>query len=287
MSSPRAKPTGRVILVTGCRSGFGLRFARDLAARGHTVFAGLRDLSTQGALVEATEGLAVHPVQLDVTVEAERRAVVEHMLAEHGRIDALINNAGVALGGFLEQVDADELQRVFSVNVFAVHALTNLVLPSMRERRAGKVVNISSMSGFMAFPGLGTYAASKFALEGLSEAWRHELALFGIDVYLVEPGAFRTDIWTRNRALCRRGYDPDSPYAPYVAKLDANFENLVDQRVRDPQPVSDLVVRLVEGRRQRLRHPIGPGTVERNLVKRFLPFAVVERVVKRLLMRDL
>lgn len=271
-----------VVLITGCRSGFGLGFAVEAGRRGHTVYAGLRDLDTATELLARSAGSDVRPVQLDVTIPAEREAVVARILEEQGRIDALVNNAGVALGGFLEQVDEDELRRVFDVNVFAAWALTCEVLPAMRERRTGRVVMISSASGLFALPGLGAYAASKHALEGMSEAWRHELAPFGIDVYLVEPGPYKTDIWTRNRTLARHARDP-GPYSELAERVDSRMDAQVQTIVRDPAEVVQRVVDLVDGPRRALRHPMGPGVTQRRLAK-LLPFGVVERMVRRRLL---
>lgn len=271
-----------MVLVTGCRSGFGLHIAVEAARRGHTVYAGLRDRETRGALVAAAGALDVRPVQLDITNAAERQGVVDAIVEEHGRVDGLVNNAGVALGGFLEQVEEDELRKVFDVNVFGTWALTRAVLPSMRAQRSGRIVMISSVSGIMALPGLGAYAGSKFALEGLSEAFRHELSLFGIDTYLVEPGAYRTDIWNRNRTVCRNADDPDSPWADWSERLDARFEAIVNRNVREPDEVVDLVCDLLSGPRRRLRHPIGPATTVRRLFK-LLPWRLLERRVRRTL----
>ncbi|MBA2320652.1 MAG: SDR family NAD(P)-dependent oxidoreductase, partial [Deltaproteobacteria bacterium] len=122
----------KVVLVTGCRSGFGLLTAVELARRGHVVYAGLRDPESAEALVGAAKGLVVRLVPLDVTRGDQREAVVEQILAEQGRIDVLVNNAGVALGGFLEDVDEDEFRQVFDTNVLAPWALTKAVLPTMR-----------------------------------------------------------------------------------------------------------------------------------------------------------
>lgn len=271
-----------MVLVTGCRSGFGLKIALDLAKRGHRVYAGLRDLASAPPALSAENLVAV---QLDVTDPGQRDTVVQQILAENGRLDVLVNNAGVALGGFLEQVEEDELRKVFDTNVFAPWALTRAALPAMREQKAGKVLMISSVSGIMAFPGLGTYASSKFALEGLSEAWRHELTRFGIDLYLIEPGAYDTDIWGRNRALCRRAREP-GPWLPYVERADQTFDAMVRRRMADPQEVVDLVARLVEGPRAGLRHPIGPGTRLRTLMKQHAPFWVLERIVGRVFFGD-
>lgn len=272
-----------VILVTGARSGFGKLAAITAARRGHTVYAGLRDLQTADEqLVPEARGLPVVPVQLDVASAADREAVVERILAEHGRIDGLVNNAGIALGGFLEQIDEDEIRRVFEVNVFGLWSLTKRVLPAMRAQGSGSIVMVSSMSGRMAFPGLGVYASSKHALEGMSEAWHHELRHFGIQVTLVEPGAYATDIWTRNRAICRNGKDPDSPYKPYADHLDTLFDRVVKRQVRDAQEVADVIADVLEGRRgRRLRIPMGSDAKLRLVLKRFAPEALVNGILHR------
>ena len=272
-----------VILVTGCRSGFGLSIAVAAARRGHTVYAGLRDLSTDGALREATTGLPVIPIQLDITDPTQRADAVARILREQGRIDALVNNAGIAVGGFLEMVDEDELRRVFETNVFATWALTRAVLPAMRAQKRGVIVQISSMSGRMALPGLGVYAASKHALEGLSEAWRHELRRFGVRVVLVEPGAYKTDIWTRNRTLTRRADDADSPYAHLVHRMDDRFRQLSERDAGDPMEVGEKVVDLCEADWSDLRFPMGKWARTRQLMLTLAPFPLLERALARMM----
>lgn len=253
------------------------------ARRGHTVYAGLRDLQTaEEQLVPQSRGLDITPVQLDVTKADEQQAVVERILAEQGRIDGLVNNAGIGLGGFLEDVEEDEIRRVFEVNVFGLWSLTKAVLPSMRAQRSGQIVMVSSMSGRMAFPGLGVYAASKHALEGMSEAWYHELRHWGIHVSLVEPGAYATDIWTRNRHICRNGKSPESPYKAYSEHLDVLFDRVVKRQVRDAQEVADEIGDLLEGKRpKRLRIPMGADAKFRVMLKRFAPERVINGILHR------
>src|SRR5262245_62016569 len=148
-----------VVLVTGCRSGFGLLLAEGAARRGHVVYAGLHDPTTGDELRRRTEGVTVHPLALDVTDAEPRREAIARILREQGRIDALVNNAGTPLGGFLEEVGEDELRRVFEVNFFGAWLLTREVLPAMREQQRGTIVMMSSRSGRSAFPALGTYAS--------------------------------------------------------------------------------------------------------------------------------
>ncbi|TNF36012.1 MAG: SDR family oxidoreductase [Deltaproteobacteria bacterium] len=270
----------KIVLVTGCRSGFGLHIARDAAKAGHTVYAGLRDPATGAELAAETQGLDVTPLALDVTDAAQREAAVARILADHGRLDALVNNAGVAVGGPLEMIDEDELRRVFEVNVFGLWALTRACLPAMRAAGRGRVINISSMSGRQALPLLGVYASSKFAVEGMSEAWRHELRPLGIDVVLVEPGAYRTDIFGRNRTVARRSLD-EPAYVPLVERIDALFSSTVDRTARDPREVSRLVTRLLTARAPKLRYALGPGTAVRNAALRLLPGRAIEAIIGR------
>ena len=272
-----------VVLITGCRSGFGLLTAVHAARQGHTVYAGLRDLETSGELMEAARGLTVHPIQLDVTSADERRDAVATILSKEGRIDALVNNAGVALGGFLEEVSDEEFRHVFEVNLFGLWALTKLVLPGMRERSKGVVINLSSISGRVAFPGLGVYAASKFALEGMSEAWRHELRNFGIRVVLVEPASYKTDIFGRNKKIADSHGGGASPYTILGERLEAYVDANVEQHAGEPMEVAIKIVDLLEQDRSSFRFPMGHRVGVRLFVSRYLPFSLTERLVDKLL----
>ncbi len=273
-----------IVLITGCRSGFGQHIALRAARAGHTVYAGLRDLRTADGLVAAAAGLPVHPIALDVCVDADRKAAVAHILAKHGRIDALINNAGVALGGPLEDLDEDELRHLFEVNFFGLWALTNLVLPGMRAQGSGIIENMSSISGRMALPGLGAYAASKHALEGMTEALRVEVAPFGVRVVLIEPGPYKTDILGRNRTLGRRATSPDSPYADLSRRAEALFTK-VSQTAEDPEEVAARCVDLLTEAAPALRHPMGKSARARILARWALPAAAFEGVMKLALSR--
>ncbi|MCO4747597.1 MAG: SDR family NAD(P)-dependent oxidoreductase [Proteobacteria bacterium] len=269
-----------IVLITGCRSGFGLHAAVEVARRGHTVYAGLRDLSTADALRTATEGLDVRPVQLDVTKPEERDSVVAEILAEHGRIDGLVNNAGIAIGGFVEEIEEDELRRVMEVNFFAIWALTSACLPAMRAQESGAIVNISSRSGVYALPVLGAYAASKWALEAMSESLRHEVRPFGIRVTLIEPGPYKTDIFDRPYAMGRNVGGPNSPYAQFMDKLNETV-NQSKASAHDPRDVARKIADLLEAPAPALRHPMGPGVVPSLLARRFLPFGLLERLIAK------
>lgn len=181
-----------VWFITGASRGFGLEIARAALSRGDSVVAAARDpLAVERALGEREQMLAV---PLDVTDEQQAQAAVDAALKRFGQIDVLVNNAGRGLLGAVEEASAEEVRSVFVVNVGGLLNVTRAVLPSMRARRSGRILNISSVGGFTAWSGgWGLYCATKFAVEGLSEAMHAELLPLGIRVILIEPGAFRTD----------------------------------------------------------------------------------------------
>jgi NAD(P)-dependent dehydrogenase (short-subunit alcohol dehydrogenase family) len=211
-----------VILVTGAASGIGRAAALRLAGAGHRVLAGDRRPDPLAELADAAAG-RLEPLPLDVadadSVEAVR-AEVERRTGGHG-LDVLVNNAGYALPGPLEALSEADLRAQFDTNVFGMLAVTRAFLPAMRERGAGRVVNVGSIMGRVTMPLLGAYIASKYAVAALTETLRMELAPFGVRVVLVEPGAVRSEF--RVRALERLApyRDPSSPYAAAVAGSDA------------------------------------------------------------------
>lgn len=181
-----------VWFITGASRGFGLEIAREALSRGDSVVATARNpQSVVDALPDAGDRLAA--VSLDVNDAAQARAAVDTAVERFGRIDVLVNNAGRGLLGAMEEVSDDEVRAVFDVNVFGLLSVTRAVLPQMRAQRSGLVINLSSVGGFVAWPGWGAYSATKFAVEAFSEAMTHELAPLGIRVIAVEPGPFRTD----------------------------------------------------------------------------------------------
>jgi len=196
-----------VALVTGASSGFGLHICLALAREGWRVIATMRNVQRSGELEHEARQAGVWPsidcMPLDVT---DRRAVertVRDIAARYGRIDALVNNAGFAVGGFIEDVPLEDWYRQMETNFFGTVAMTKAVLPVMRERRRGTIVNMSSVSGRMAFPGYAAYASSKFAVEGFTESLRLELKPLGIHAVLVEPGAYKTAIWDKGLGSIR------------------------------------------------------------------------------------
>lgn len=215
----------KVVLITGCSSGIGNATALRMAAAGWVVYATARKVDTLAPLVAA----GCRTLPLDVTDDASMRAAVETIEAEHGAIGVLINNAGYSQSGAVESVPLDKVRRQFETNVFGLLRLTQLCLPGMRKQRWGKVVNVGSMGGRLTFPGGGIYHATKYALEALSDALRFEVAGFGIDVVLVEPGLIKTgfaDAVSREMTDMAPANDPYGTFNRAVDKATADAYNV-------------------------------------------------------------
>lgn len=252
----------RVVLVTGASSGIGLACAELLPIYGFRVYPASRS----------------HPrFPLDVTSSDSVQRLVGDILAKEGRIDAVVNNAGIVIAGAVEEAAAEEAQRQFETNVVGVLRVTRAVLPCMRRQGGGHIVNVGSIGGLLAIPYQGLYSASKFALEGLSESLRMEVRPFGVQVSIVEPGDHRTAL-TRNRIMTAAS-TPDSPYA---ARRDRAIFRMAEDEQSGPDPtgVARVVLRILETSRPRLRYTTGPA-VQRAavLLKRIAPYALIERLM--------
>ncbi len=260
-----------IAAVTGASRGIGRATALELARRGYCVFALARaeDDLQQLAAEAAPGGLEVVPVVMDIADDASRRQAVAVILeATDGYgLDVLVNNAGYGQIGPIEEVSPEKLRRQFEVNVFGLHAFTQPFLAAMRERRRGRIVNVSSIAGRIVTPFMGAYSASKFALEAISDAMRLELSPFGVRVILIEPGPIRTSFGEASRATSEE--NPASPYARFLRKYDRarRGTNLFE---RSAETVARVIVRAVESRHPRPRYTITPpaklGTVGHRLV---------------------
>lgn len=226
--------TGAAVVITGASSGIGLDAALTLAARGWFVFAAVRSARDRRRLAALAGGRGLGdilcPIEVDVTDErvvAQSAQYVADYCARGGlRLCALVNNAGVAGGGPIEEVSLALLRRVMEVNLIGTAAMIQAHLPQLRANR-GRIINISSVSGRVASPFLGPYAASKFALEALSDALRVELRPWGVRVILIEPGPIRTPIWAKSEAATledRAALGNNSPYAALVPRVRATIE---------------------------------------------------------------
>ena len=247
-----------VVLITGCSSGFGKLAAIAFARRGDTVFASMRDTARAQALRDdaAAAGVAVEVVHLDVTDRASIESAVASIRAKAGRIDVLVNNAGIGAVAPTEEFEDDETLRVFDTNVFGVLRVTRAVAPVMREQHAGRIINVGSLAGIVASPFRGIYSASKAAVEAITDAMYYELHPFGIHVCVVEPGFFETSIGD-NRLKMRRDA-AGSPYAELFDRFEDASTKAPGGSVRaDPQAVADIIVEAATAEQPKRRYPVG------------------------------
>ena len=244
-----------VVLITGCSSGFGLQAALAFARNGDGVVATMRDLSRRGALDAAAqaEALSIELAPLDVTAPESFADAVADVVRKQGRLDVLINNAGINRIGAFEDTSEATLREVLEVNLFGPLLLVQSVLPVMREQGGGCIINLSSLSGVAGLPGDVSYTASKFALEGATEALRHEVDRWGIRVALVEAGLHATDIF----AQALGGPLPipaESPYRPLIEQRMTQLGARMGDAF-DPRLVGELLVEIAESDGARLRWP--------------------------------
>lgn len=266
----------QVVLVTGASSGIGEAAVRALLRAGYTVYAAARRIERMEAL--AHDGARL--LALDVTDDASLTDGVRKVLAEAGRIDVLVNNAGYGSYGSLEEVPLEEGRRQFEVNVFGLARLTQLVLPGMRQRRSGTIVNVSSMGGQFYEPLGAWYHATKFAVEGLSDSLRIELRPFGVRVVVIQPGSIRTE-WggiARDALLATSG---GGPYAKGARRV-AGILKLADRRGMgsSPEVVADAIVEAVQSPRPAPRYRVGTGAKPLLALRKVLPDRAFDLLVR-------
>jgi NAD(P)-dependent dehydrogenase (short-subunit alcohol dehydrogenase family) len=232
----------RVLLITGASSGFGRAFAQAALHAGHTVIGTVRSDAAKVEFEKLHTGRA-HGVILDVTDFAAIDAALKPAIERTGPVDVLVNNAGYGHEGTLEESPIEALQHQFNVNVFGAVAMIKAVLPSMRERRTGHIINITSMAGFATLPGIAYYSGSKFALEGISEVLAKEVQGLGVKVTAVAPGSFRTDWAGRSMVRTERSIaDYDAVFAPV-----RNARKAKDGKQRgDPSKAAQVLLELIE-----------------------------------------
>jgi NAD(P)-dependent dehydrogenase (short-subunit alcohol dehydrogenase family) len=282
----RRPEDSRSVLITGCSSGIGLETAVATARRGHRVIATMRDPSRDGPLRTAAgaAGVTLTVRALDVTRPETITAVVEEAEdGETGGVDVLVNNAGVGSAGFFEATTDADFHEQLRTNLFGALACTRAVLPGMRARGHGRVVNVSSVAGGSGAPVLSAYTASKFALEGWSECLAAEVRPFGIRVVVVQPGTFRTPIY---QAPHGDPADGAGPFARASHRVAVDLVAEVARRGGDPARVGAAVARIVDAPHPRFRHVVGWDARAELWAKRVLPADVHQRLTERLLWRQ-
>lgn len=271
-----------IALITGASSGFGMHASVALVKAGFQVIASMRDIARRGPLDKIASmyiaGGQMEVISLNVTSPSQIREAILSIIERHGRIDLLLNNAGYACGGFVEEISSEEWRKQFDVNVFGLIDVTRAVIPHMREQKSGRIINLSSISGRFGFPGLSPYAASKHAVEGFSESLRLEMLPFHVQVILIEPGSYRTSIW--EKGMQERRFDEASPYAAQMKQLLHHVESIVE-KAPAPDEVIATIVHAATTPKPRFRYPVGRGVALTIAAKNWLPWKWIERIVTK------
>ena len=285
--APSRNNPERVAVVTGASSGIGLLTSIELAKAKFHVIASMRDITRRSRLDEAAKSAGVTDRidiwALNVTNFEAMPEFVSQIIRDYKRIDVLINNAGFAVAGFIEDLALEEIRSQLETNFFGHVAMTKAVLPFMRQQRSGHIIMLSSIGGLTASPTLSSYSASKFALEGWTEALRLELNALGIKVVLVEPGSFQTDIWTRNAEIAKKARNGSSPNRERGERMRDRVQNL---HKKDPIVVARVIAGIAQDANPKLRYLVGNDARVQLWMKRVLPWKWHEKLIARVLKID-
>lgn len=275
------------VLITGASTGLGKESALYLAERGYRVYATVRDLESREPLMASARerNVQLSVLRLDVTDRDSIAGAVESVVNESGGIYGLVNNAGVGLRGYLEDLSDAEIRWVFESNVFGTMAVTKAVLPHMRRARRGRIVLISSVGGRIGSLGVSAYCASKFAQEGFGESLSMEVEPLGLRVILVEPGIVQTERWTTNRAVAQGALLPESPYYEWFRQSEKEADRLVRSSRTSPRDVAVAVHKALTVARPRLRYMVGRRARLAVALRRCLPGEWFERIYFGAVMR--
>lgn len=269
------KPENTVVLVTGASTGIGMACANHLAEKGYKVYGTSRDISKLN-----DPSFLFKPIELNIDESDSVKQAVKEILRNEDKIDVIVNNAGYALMGAVEDTSIEEAKKTFETNFFGILRLCNEVLPGMRKRKSGKIINISSIGGKMGLPFRGIYCASKFALEGMSESLRMELDPFGIKVIILEPGDTKTDI-NNTRVTAKQALN-GSPYND-LFNISRDIIHGDIKKGSPPHLIAKTIEKIITSRSPRLLYRV--GYTHQKLVipaKKILPPGLFEMIIKKL-----
>ena len=268
--------TSKAVLITGCSTGIGRATAEHLARSGHSVYATARRPES----IEDLKNAGCKTLALDVNDEASMSAAVRVLEEAEGAVGALVNNAGYSQSGALETIGLDDVRRQFETNVFGLLRMCQLVLPGMRRRGAGRIVNVSSMGGKLTFPGGGIYHATKYAVEAMSDAMRFEVQGFGIDVVVIEPGLIKTNF--AETAVGSVSHE-DGPYAEFNTAVSAAtagaYEGPLGRLGGGPEAVAKAIEKAITAKRPRARYPVTASARVLMTQRKLLPDRAWDAVV--------
>jgi NAD(P)-dependent dehydrogenase (short-subunit alcohol dehydrogenase family) len=267
-------------MVTGAGSGLGMECALSLAKRNYRVYGTVLN-AAEGSALETqahSRNVQVRALQMDVTQQSQVAAAVETMLQEAGSVHVLVQFAGLGLRGFFEDLSLEEIRHVYDVNVFGIMAVTQAVLPHMRAARSGRIVITSSVAGRMGSMSISGYSSSKFAVEGFAECLSQEVAPFGIQVSLLEPGLIYTPHFTVNRNRARRALDPNGPYYTWFCQHEKLVDDLLRTNKVTPSEIADVVFSILNAKRPNLRYLVGVKAKAVVNLRRYIPGELFERI---------
>ena len=253
----------KVWLITGCSTGFGRELAKQALAKGYQVAVASRNTNDVQDIVAAYPENAI-AIKLDVTVAAQIQEAVQTTLQKFGQIDVLVNNAGIGYFAAIEESEEEEVRKMFEINVFGLANMTQAVLPQMRKRRTGHILNVASIGGLRAFPGVGFYNATKFAVDGLSEALSKEVAPLGIKVTIIAPSGFRTD-WAGRSA--KDGESIIEDYATTAGKNKGDIRGYSGNQPGDPVRAAKAMILVTETENPPLRLLLGLAALKGARIK--------------------
>lgn len=268
----------KVALVTGASSGIGAATVRALAKSGWTTYATAR----QPASLATFAAQEIHTLQLDVTDEHSMSAAVQTVEAAHGVVDLLVNNAGFGLNGPIEELDMDDIRRQFETNVFGLVRMSQLVLPAMRRKGSGRIINVGSVGGTFTVPGAGAYHASKWAVESFTDALRYEVRTFGVDVVLIQPTGVYTQ-FDKRIADSMPDTGERSPYAAFKANHARATHQMFNGRnvagIIQPEQVANVIVHAATVTRPRTRYKVGLSAHIYSAIRRFVSDRMWDRIM--------
>ncbi|MCH9634031.1 MAG: hypothetical protein S4CHLAM7_07680 [Chlamydiae bacterium] len=266
----------KIILITGCSSGLGLVLAKELSKQA-IVYASMRNLDKIKAFLD-DKSISFHPIQIDVTQPKSIDLALALIQKKHATLDVLVNNAGVMHMGSFGDTSEKELRRIFETNFFGVSQVTKRALGLLKKSKDARVINISSSSGLTGMPSLSAYAASKWAVEGLSESLRFELQTIGIKVLLIEPGLIRTPLIKDNFSVTQ---SPNSEFAPLMKTLFSKWESLNPKNFLDPESVALTIVKRIYQKKPPFRTVLSNLSKLKFFLKKIVPYSIYEWIIRK------
>lgn len=264
----------KVILITGASSGMGKVAAKDLIQQGHIIYTAARRIEQMQDL----KAMGGHPMQMDITKEADIQNVVDTIIQKEGKIDVLWNNAGYGLYGSVEDVPLDEARKQFEVNIFGLASITQKVIPYMRKAKSGTIINTSSMGGKMYMPLGAWYHASKHALEGWSDSLRLDLKPFGIHVVVLEPGIIATE-WDGIMIDNITKFSGKGAYSEMAGRVAAASKKMYDNDASNPSVISDSISKIVASSNPKTRYRVGKLAKPMVWMRVFLGDKLFDKIV--------